>query len=434
MKILLVSLNYAPEPTGIAPYSTGLAEGLASQGHEVRVIAGIPHYPEWRNKAGITALRTREVVNGVRLTRVRHHVPRGGIGVGRLLLELSFALQVLTSRWARPDVIITVTPSLFGSAAVLVRRCLGRSQVPMIVWLQDLYSQGMVELGGHSATSWVARSLESCVLRRAAAVVVIHRRFRGFVSRRLGVHEERIAELRNWAHTEAPRTSSDSPLRKRYSWGRRPVVLHTGSMGTKQGLSGVVDAARLAERENSDTIFVLVGDGSERPSLEAASLGCPNIQLLPPLPKEEYGQALAEADVLLLHEQVGVKEMALPSKLTAYFTAAKPVVAAVAADGVSADEVRTARAGRIVPPGDPRQLLAAIDEIIAAPADAVAMGRSGRDYAAANLTAASVLRRWDSLLAEVVGGRVIDNRVAASNLESIGNVPGGVSQPPLPHR
>ena len=46
--VLLLTLNYAPEPVGIGPYSAGLAEALAERGHRVQVIAGKPYYPQWR--------------------------------------------------------------------------------------------------------------------------------------------------------------------------------------------------------------------------------------------------------------------------------------------------------------------------------------------------------------------------------------------------
>ena len=44
---LLVGINYAPEPTGIAPYTTGMAEHLAQHAGSVTVLTGIPHYPNW---------------------------------------------------------------------------------------------------------------------------------------------------------------------------------------------------------------------------------------------------------------------------------------------------------------------------------------------------------------------------------------------------
>ena len=43
--VLVVGINYAPEPTGIAPYTTGLAEHLAQTAASVEVFTGLPHYP-----------------------------------------------------------------------------------------------------------------------------------------------------------------------------------------------------------------------------------------------------------------------------------------------------------------------------------------------------------------------------------------------------
>lgn len=70
MHILIYSYNYYPEPIGIAPLMTELAEGLVEQGHEVRVITGMPNYPErevyeeYRNKWYVTEKR-----NGVTIQR-----------------------------------------------------------------------------------------------------------------------------------------------------------------------------------------------------------------------------------------------------------------------------------------------------------------------------------------------------------------------------
>ncbi|MBD0321819.1 MAG: glycosyltransferase WbuB, partial [Aldersonia sp.] len=48
MRVKIVGINYAPETTGIAPYTSGLADGLAARGHRVEVLTGQPHYPQWR--------------------------------------------------------------------------------------------------------------------------------------------------------------------------------------------------------------------------------------------------------------------------------------------------------------------------------------------------------------------------------------------------
>ena len=46
MRILIYSYNYYPEPIGIAPLMTELAEGMVRRGHEVRVSTAMPWYPE----------------------------------------------------------------------------------------------------------------------------------------------------------------------------------------------------------------------------------------------------------------------------------------------------------------------------------------------------------------------------------------------------
>ena len=53
MRILIVGINYTPELTGIGKYTGEMAEWLATQGHEVRVVTAPPYYPEWRIGTGL---------------------------------------------------------------------------------------------------------------------------------------------------------------------------------------------------------------------------------------------------------------------------------------------------------------------------------------------------------------------------------------------
>lgn len=52
MRILIYSVNFAPEPTGIGKYSGEMAAWLAERGDEVRVIAAPPYYPAWKRDPG----------------------------------------------------------------------------------------------------------------------------------------------------------------------------------------------------------------------------------------------------------------------------------------------------------------------------------------------------------------------------------------------
>jgi glycosyltransferase involved in cell wall biosynthesis len=96
VKIKIVGINYFPELTGIAPYTTGMAEGLAAYGHDVNVVTGLPHYPEWRIYDAYRSRRSyREIVNGVTIDRLRHYVPRNPSPRNRIRMEASFARAAL---------------------------------------------------------------------------------------------------------------------------------------------------------------------------------------------------------------------------------------------------------------------------------------------------------------------------------------------------
>jgi len=113
MRILIYSYNYHPEPIGIAPLMTELAEGLVQRGHEVRVVTGMPNYPqrriydEYQGKLYVT-----EEKNGVTIQRSFVWVkPKPGL-LDRILLDGSFVLTsfLQAMRGWRPDVILLTVP------------------------------------------------------------------------------------------------------------------------------------------------------------------------------------------------------------------------------------------------------------------------------------------------------------------------------------
>ena len=110
---------------------------------------------------------------------------------------------------------------------------------------------------------------------------------------------------------------------------------------------------------------------------------------------------LAAADVLLLHERPGVVELCVPSKLTSYFAAGRPVLAGTNVRSAAAHEVEVSGAGTVVEPGDPAVLLAGLRSLVAL-RSLDEMGRRGQTYARERLSeevALDAYRIWvDGLL------------------------------------
>ena len=197
----------------------------------------------------------------------------------------------------------------------------------------------------------------------------------------LGVAPERVRVIRNWTHLQPVQQEPAASTRARFGWrDTETVVLHSGNMGAKQGLENVIDAARIADRENLPVRFVLMGDGNQRVQLEEAAQGVQRLQFMRGLPDLEFRSALAAADVLLVNEKPGVNEMAVPSKLTSYFSSGNPVLAATDSTSTTAQEIRASGGGVITESGDPHALLQAALALAADDVSSRRFGEAGRRY------------------------------------------------------
>lgn len=384
-RVLMIGINYAPEPTGIGPYMTGLAEMIARYA-DVEVLTGVPHYPTWQVRVGYRwRFRFHEHRGGADIHRFLHFVPRRQSAISRALLESSFVINAMMSRpRSRPDVIIASTPSL--GAAVLAARFAKRYGVPYGLVVQDLVHQaaGQTGIAGGAAVAGLVGRIEGRAVRQAAIVAIVSDKFRDQLMT-YGVDDANVALLPNWTHIAAA-VKERTVVRRSLGWDEGTfVVLHTGNMGFKQDLGNVVEAARsLAGRH--DIRFVLCGDGSQRQALVKQARGLPNLTFLDPVPNDEYPDLLRAADVLLVNEQSSVGDMALPSKLTSYFAAGRPVLAAVGSGGACAHEIaKTAGAARVVTPGDPAVLARAVEDLVADADAGSIMAAAGVRYAQENL-------------------------------------------------
>jgi colanic acid biosynthesis glycosyl transferase WcaI len=406
-RVTIIGLHYAPERSGNAPYTTSLAKRLAGSGHTVQVVTGYPHYPEWQRHEGYDGWQKTEDIEGVSVKRLRHYIPSKPTGLSRILMELTFGIRVLAAKWGKPEVIILVSPALISTGLASVRARLTRKKTPFLIWVQDLYSRGLVETGMTKGPfTRLAIRLESAILGSANGVVAIHDRFRSYLSGPLGLDQQNIRVIRNWTHLPPAPTTGQAELRTRLGW--KPdeiIVLHAGNMGKKQGLENVLAAARIAETTNSKVRFVLMGDGNQRPSLELASEGVRSISFVDSLPDEGFQTALTAADVLLVNELPGVKDMSVPSKLTSYFNAGIPVLAATDPGSVTAEEITSARGGVRVDADDPAALVQAA-ELLGQDKDlAQKLGENGLKFRQFTLSEDSAIAKYDDFIHSFASSR-----------------------------
>jgi colanic acid biosynthesis glycosyl transferase WcaI len=365
MRLLIIGINYAPEPAGNAPYTSGFAEHMAVRGHEVHVVTGMPHYPSWRKSPGRDWENGDGLRNGVHVHRRWHYVPSNPSALRRALYETSFlgsGASLLSL--PRPDAIVGVVPIL--SDGVLARIASRRFGAPYGLIFQDLMGQAAKQSGvaGGGAVGGLVSAGEGWIARGAAAVAIAAEGFREYVQL-LGVPAEKIVRVRNWNHTPS-KSAIASHVRERLGWQEDSFVcLHAGNMGHKQGLTAVIECARMAGNDRHQPMFVLAGDGSQRQELErkVSQYGLTNVRFLPTQSSQDYADLLGAADVLILNQSATVKDMSFPSKVASYVASGRPVVAAVAPDSAVARELEEAGAALVVEPGQADKLLAAISRL-----------------------------------------------------------------------
>jgi glycosyltransferase involved in cell wall biosynthesis len=398
-RIFLIGINFEPEETGIGPYTSELARHLDHQGHAVTVITGMPHYPQWKIAGSYRGrFRSHEHIGRIDVRRIWHHVPRRQSALGRGAYELSFFLQAICTRTThRPSCVIGVVPSLGGglAAAVVARR----HGVPVGLIFQDLMGQAAAQSGmpGGRLAALPARKLEAWTARQAKQLAIVAEAFRRYLMD-AGVEGTRIVHIPNWSRVDRP-TLDRAVVRKMLGWPEDiAVALHAGNMGYKQDLHNVVAAGELAWSKGRDLRIVLMGEGNDRRSLEAQAVGVPNVSFLDAQPSTIFMDVLGAADVLLLNERATVMDMSLPSKLTSYFLAGRPVVAAVRSGGSTSTELSRSGGALVVDAGDPAALLEAIERAIRDEELSRDLVRCATAYAEANLDRVSSLADFDAFV------------------------------------
>lgn len=406
MRILIYSYNYHPEPIGIAPLMTELAEGLVARGHEVRVVTGMPNYPErciypeYRGK-----LYSTETRNGVIIQRSYVWVrPKPGL-IARMMLDGSFVLTsfIQALRGWKPDVILlTVPPLPVCIPAALLGFLYSR---PVVLNLQDILPEAAVHVGllTNKFAIKVFEALERFAYRSATRISVITE---GFVDNlvRKGVPRDKISCIPNWVDVNfiQPLPKQGNAFRAKHQLEDKFVVLYSGNIALTQGMETVIKAAaRLSHVP--DVVFVIVGEEKALKTLETLCHRhqASNVMLLPFQPRHLLPEMLAAADVGLIVQKRNVVGFNMPSKTQVLLASGRPIIASVSLDGTTAKAVRQSGGGVVVQAENSAKLAEAVLGFYHDPAWGERLGKQGRRHAVDNYSFEQALNRYEVLFSEL---------------------------------
>ena len=385
MRLIVWSINYAPEVTGISPHNVSLCEFLQKRGDDVEMLTTFSYYPAWRKGPEDRGrLYRTDIINGVPVHRCWHYVPARVSAWKRIIHEGTF---VLTSTLRglflrRPDVYVIVSPPLLlGTAAWFLA---GLKRAPFIFHVQDLQPDAAVGLG-MLKQGWFTRALywlESFAYRQANRVSGISEEIVA-AFRRKGVPEKKLILFPNTV--EVP-NEDELPGKGRFREKNqfKPdefLAIYAGNLGVKQGLDILLDAAVLL-RDRPQIRIVLCGDGAERVALETAvtGRGLTNVSMVPLKLGRDYQELLVDADVSLITQQSGSGNSFFPSKLLVTLAHASPVLTVADEESALAIAVAEGKFGLNVTPGNPNAVADALTEAASDSSRLREWGTDGRRY------------------------------------------------------
>jgi len=299
----------------------------------------------------------------------------------------------------RPDLVISGNTPI--EVQAVIQKMCARSGTPFLFWLQDIYSIGVksvvskLPIMGHLIAARYGY-LERSVVRRSDGIVAISDDFHDLVVS-WGVDPCRITVIENWAELpDVPLPTKENDWAARQGLRGKRILLYSGALGFKHNPQLFLELAG-EFRDEPDVRVVVISQGYGAEWLAQHRQGFPGLVLLPFQAAEDFPRALASADVLLAVLAPDAARYSVPSKVLAYMTAGRPILAAIPAENLAARTILAASAGVIVDPEDPTELRCLARSLMDDADRRKRLGTAALAYARANFEITGIASRFEEI-------------------------------------
>jgi glycosyltransferase involved in cell wall biosynthesis len=359
VRLLLLSFYYSPDLSAGSFRATALAGALrerAPPGTQIEVLTTLPNrYASFARDAA-----QLEQAPGFELRRIALPAHRSDMR-GQARAYAHFARAVLAHVATRDYDLVVVTSGRLMSAT-LGAWIARHKRARLYLDVRDIFVDTIKDVLPPPA-AWLAHPVfsrvESWTMRGADRINLVSPGFVDYFRTRYP--DRPLSGFTNGVDDEFLQGAAEGAVRAEPD-GRMRVV-YAGNIGDGQALHQILPQLALALRQRAR--FIVIGDGGQRRSLEAAvaSVNPGNVEFRDPMSRPALLQAYRDAHLLFLHlGNVPAFEKVLPSKLFEYAALGKPVWAGVS--GYAARFVREEISNATVfPPGDVAGAVRALDAL-----------------------------------------------------------------------
>lgn len=308
-----------------------LCREMASRGHQVQIVcpdeAGErTSFVPYAQGSGLLKVKTGRVQKTNLIRK----------GIATLLLGTRFKCAICQHlKGQRYDLVVYSTPPItLAGIVAYIKKCHGARSYLL---LKDIFPQNAVDLdmmskrGLKAPIYWYFRTLEKRLYALSDRIGCMSQANVDYVLR----HNPHIdpskveicpncIEVRNLCVSEEERNA----LRKKYGIPlKQKVFVYGGNLGKPQGVP-FIEQCLEAQKDNQNAFFVIVGDGTEYPKLQAwfDTAKPANAKLMKKLPREDYDRMVAACDVGLIFLDHRFTIPNFPSRLLSYMQAGLPVL------------------------------------------------------------------------------------------------------------
>lgn len=246
-----------------------------------------------------------------------------------------------------------------------------------------------------------SREVETACMRDADAVVTLSETMRRDILERGGTDPERVVVVPNAVDVErfvpGPR---DPGLAARLGIGDDPVIGYISSFTGYEGIRYLIEASAELKRRGRRVGCLLVGDGEERPVLEAAARAAGvddgTVIFTGRVPHDQILDYYRLIDVFVV-PRTNDRVSQLVTPLKPYEAMAMERALVVSGVGALLEIVTDGETGRAFAPEDPIALADVLEPLLDDPAERARLGRAARAWVSANRTWIQNGRRYREL-------------------------------------
>jgi len=405
MNTLIVSDSYPPEIRSASHLMQELAEELRNRGHRVTIATCFPRYnlAEGAQKENFPLLSMEDGIRVLRIKTLSHHKVNFMLrGISQLTLPGLFNMQ-LRARFKgdRFDAVIVYSPPLpLWRVGLWAKVSLGAR---FILNVQDIFPQNAIDLGAlrNPLLIHYFRNMEKRAYQAADAITVHSASNRDFLLRNKVVDPAKLIILHNWVEIEPGRLKQTArAARYRRMWGLEGkfIFFFGGVIGPSQGLDLVIRAANEL-KEEKEIVFLLVGDGTEKPGLEKMTreYGLTNVFFKPFVSKSEYNDLLKEVDVGLVCLTSRNRTPVVPGKILGYMASGIPILALLNRESDGHAVIQDAKCGYSDTSDDPAKAVKLLMKMYQEKQILKDMGANGYAYASCHYAKRVCVDRLESL-------------------------------------